>query len=172
MSKIRRILALATFTLVSSISLASRADAAVFVADGVFDDGSTLSGTVTIDTVAGLFTAINLVVGSPSSLAFGVNIDQGSFGAPFFYSVFVSNIAGTYDFNFGIPLNSIVGYTGGSLCSLETEPTCTTSTFKNLVTGDFGPDLVRGTLSQVPEPATTALAGSVLVGLWAIRRRV
>lgn len=172
MSTIQRILTLATFTLVSSISLASRADAAVFIADGLFQDGSTLSGTVTIDTVAGLFTAIDLVVGPPGNLTFGVNIDQGSFGAPFFYSVFVQNVAATYDFNFAVPLDSIVGYTGGSLCSLETEPTCLTSTFQNLITGEFGPDLVRGSLSQVPEPATAALAASVLVGLWAIRRRV
>lgn len=170
MTKIRHYLTLAVLTLLSSISLASRADGAIFIAEGVFEDGSALSGTVTIDTAAGLFTAVDLIVGPPSNLTFSENLDQGSFGPPLFYSVFVGNPAGTWDFYLGIELDSLVGYTGGPICSQET-PACIPSVLFNLVIDDFGPELVRGSFSPVPEPATAVLAGSALAGLWAIRRR-
>ncbi len=155
---------------VAAISLSStKADAAVFYASGIFEDGSVLSGTLTIDTIAGLITDSNLVVGPPSAFTFTVIVNQGDLPAPFFYSVRVRNAGATEDFSFGLLTHSLVGYTGGEICSLAT-PTCSYSNLLNTGTNLAEPALSSGSLSDVPEPATVALVGTA-VALLRLRRR-
>jgi hypothetical protein len=155
------------------IGLAAPAHAAIiFQATGVFADGSALSGTLTIDTVGGTITASNLVVGAPSAFTFINIIGQADSPAPFFYSVQVRNAAATEDFDFGLPLHSLVGYTGGAICSSST-PSCVNSNLFNLAALN-GPVLSSGSLTSpnaVPEPGTIMLGGGSLIGLALIRRR-
>lgn len=158
-----------TFVLIL-VSFAPHADGALFTAQGLFDDGSALSGTVDIDTVAGVFTAINLVVGPPNRV-FSDNIQQSVESPPFYYSVFVQNTAATEDLGFGLELSSLVGYQGGPICSLFTL-NCVPSGLVDLSTGDFGATLSHGTFSPVPEPAAAALVGSALAGLWVLGRHM
>ena len=176
-SMIHRIGVTFTLAVIALTGLASRAEGATFTAQGVFADSSLLSGTVEIDTVAGAFTAINLVVGPPNRI-FSEDIDQQSLDAPWFYSVAVRNTAGTEDFDFGIPQMSLIGYMGGAICNQATAPACVASNLFDLNKNDFGAELVSGsfviqesTQSAVPEPAPVAIVGSALAALWTLRRR-
>lgn len=165
----------ATFTLaVASMAVAHAGT--IFIAQGEFEDGSALSGTVTIDTVAGLFTDINLVAGAPTNLKFFTNISQGFDPTPgAFYTVFVSNLDGSFDFAFGLPVLSLIGYTGGPICSLATlsPPICLASNVVEVGPNIWSPYLSFGSLFQsstdasaVPEPSYLSLLGPALAGLW------
>ena len=178
-SKTRQFATLLAFVIGLSASV-SRADGAIFTAQGLFQDGSALSGTVAIDTVVGSFTAINLVVGPPTNLTFFTNISQTSKAAPEYYTVFVSNADGKFDFAYGLPVLSLVGYSGGPICSLATlsVPVCLASNVVDVVNDIWSPYLSHGNLSafttsvnETPEPAPMVLLGPALAGLWMVRRR-
>src|SRR5262245_57673883 len=49
---------------------------------GTLANGSGISGTLTIDTTAGLATAVNVVLGPPSSLTFPLIDGQAQVGLP------------------------------------------------------------------------------------------
>lgn len=83
---------------------------------GTLTDGSPISGTVTIDNTAGLATAVNVVVGAPTSLTFNLVDAQAQIG-PTIYQIQAGLAAPLPDFNITLPVASLVGYTGGTLCS-------------------------------------------------------
>jgi PEP-CTERM motif len=135
----------------------ARADVTeVFNLFGEFDNGSTLSGTLTVDTTAGSATAINAfadgfefktITGQSSGLEYTVNADT-------------AGNAAQLSLVFGV--HSLVGY-GGSSLSPDT-----TLNGISLKGGGANPS----ESSPVPEPSTWALmlVGFAGVGVFAFRR--
>ena len=94
-----------------------------FNINGTFTDGTTLSGTVTIDTTAGHITAANIWYSGDGQWYTSLG-SQGPYDVPptpVAYTAFIG-LAGSYS-EFGLSftgtsaLDSLVGYTGGNLCS-------------------------------------------------------
>jgi hypothetical protein len=136
----------------------ARADVTeVFNLFGEFDNGSTLSGTLTVDTTAGSATAIDAaadgfefktITGQSSGLEYTVNADT-------------AGNAAQLSLVFGV--HSLVGY-GGSSLSPDTHLGAS-----NLLQGG-GANPIES--SPVPEPSTWALmiVGFAGVGVFAFRR--
>ena len=159
-------LSLLVATAILSTSLAAHADT-LFNASGTFNDGSNLTGTVTIDTTSGSVTSVNLIVTGVSNFTFVDIVGQQPDRSPSQYFVGVENAAGTEDFNFALPDsptgNPLVGYTGGRICS-DTSPCSTTSNLYNLQTNTFGSRLSTGTLTAAtPEPSSILLLSTGLL---------
>ena len=142
----------------------------------------TATGTVTLDATTGKFTASNISVttsfgsstftGAPTSVQSQTSYTQNVFGA--------SN--SLYSFSLDIPLASLVGYTGGSLCS--TGALCTGLTATNAAVLGLGADAAStGTLTLLsttapapiaavtPEPSSLILLGTGVLGLGVLMRR-
>ena len=143
-----------------------------FVATGVTQSGSTLSGDVVIDTTAGSVSSLSLTMSSP--LSFTVNTFNSTFsGQASGYYVLSAYNGTTFPFvDLDIPVATLVGYTGGSFCTVGS--TCPNgvsfseaSSTGNSTTSGF----VSGSLTAAPEPASLALVGSAMLGLAAWRRR-
>jgi hypothetical protein len=156
-----------------SATLAAHADNIVtFDASGVFQSGSTLSGTLTLDSTTGIFTAVDLFVSSPDTLAFnavaqlcsypvaGICTIQSGNGSAYQPPVLVLDVIAT----------SLIGYTGGSIGS-ETSPDFGYSS--NIYFGAGIPDdsLTSGRLTTTPEPSSIALLGTGLLALGGFARR-
>lgn len=128
----------------------------VFTVTGSFDDGAILSGTATINTMTGLVTAFDLsttgaFVSGPYTT---VDPGQGLFNGQYSVSSTLSN--SSIDFLF--PSGSLVGYAGGSLCSLPVN--CPYVSFLT-ITAPFGNfALASGSLTPqvtTSEPSSVAL---------------
>jgi hypothetical protein len=89
---------------------------------GSFFDGAALSGTITVDQSGGTVTAINLTVGAPESGTYNVIYSQGPSNTYGAYNVVVlaSPGVGLPEINLFLVGTSLIGYTGGSLCSNQT----------------------------------------------------
>jgi hypothetical protein len=135
----------------------------VFEANGVFEDGVKLGGTLTIDVTTGDVTAANLLLGEPISAEVtglgGTGGDSGGFAQQFF-SLGPGNPFPVITLLFTTP--SLVGYSGGPLASLAMLEGGFASTY---VPGGDTVVLASGALTSdtltVPEPSTWAM---MLVG--------
>ena len=143
-----------------------------FAVTGVTQDGSTLSGDIFIDTTAGSVSSLSLTMSSPLSFTVNTFDNFGSGQATGYYAIRADN-GTTFPFIYlDIPTATLVGYTGGSFCTVvSTCPNGITfseaSSTDNTTTSGF----VSGSLTAVPEPASLALVGSAMLGLAAWRRR-
>ena len=148
---------LALFTVLAAPSSARADVTEVFNLFGDFDNHSTLSGTVTIDTTNGTATAIDAFA---DGFEFKTIAGQSSQGAEYLVSASTSGDAEQLSLVFGV--RSLVGY-GGSSLSPDTRLGAL-----SLQGGGANPS----TSSPVPEPSTWALViiGFAGVGFFAIRR--
>jgi hypothetical protein len=158
----------------------AQASPVLFDASGSFTDGSTLSGTITIDPTTGLATAENLSISGGSSgyvspLLFDATPpalqqqDNQGAGNVWLNSSDVSN---SWQLRVDIPGPTLVGYAGGPLVVSSFPPDGTYFT----ASGEGGANLLSGSLTAVttPAPPTIVLLASALFTAGAfhlVRRR-
>jgi len=161
----------------AAMSLAVPVSAApvVFSASGIFTDGSLLTGTLTIDTTLGVATGSAIQITAP--IAFDAVVIQ-----PNFYSLtgttFIELGATTLGYPYLMLLihaSTLVGYTGGSLCS-NVDSSCdwnpssweTGTDFVSLSSGSL---TAQSSVAAVPEPGTFGLLALPLLAFALWRRR-
>ena len=172
--------------ILSALALApAHATAIPFTATGSFQDGSTLSGFVTIDTATGLIGAADLAI-SGRPVHFTTIALQRTFPlvGPLLTEFEFANGQTTDNLlTFLLPPVSLIGYNGGLLCGTVNAPSCFDGTLH--YQSNFATKLQNGgipantfvtmtegslTPSAVPEPSTWALA--CIAGISMVRRRV
>ncbi|HXN49637.1 MAG TPA: PEP-CTERM sorting domain-containing protein [Bryobacteraceae bacterium] len=142
-----------------------------FIATGTVQDGATLSGDIVIDTTAGVVQSLSLTMSSPLSFTV-TEFDSGlSFQGGQAYGLAADNGSPIPEIFLGIIGTTLVGYTGGGICTVGSP--CTGGVNGSLA---INPSFVlsnftSGSLTQVPEPSSMALVGSAMLGLAAWRRR-
>jgi len=112
-----------------------------------------MSGTLTIDTTTGTATAVNVALSSPVSGTYTV---LGGYSVGAAYYALGALLAGSPSYpnlTLAIPGNTLVGYTGGALCSLA-------STCGGIVGGVWEDD---ETLSRLSSGSLTAQSPSTSV---------
>ena len=139
-----------------------------FYLSGSFTDGATLGGTVDINTIIGSINGEDITVSTlatpfttaPAQSA-GLNND--------YQAVFDNGAGATLTLYFDTP--SLIGYTGGPLCSEAVACGNDVSGYSILLPD---PPLSSGSASSspAPEPASwmLSLAGFGIAALWRVRR--
>ena len=160
------------FGALSLFAPAAHASLITFAATGTAG-GSTLSGTVIIDTAAGTVSSVNLAMSAPFSFtvntifATGVNSPAGDY-----FIIARNGSPAVPQIQLRLPTNTLVGYSGGAICG--TNPSnCNLgdSSEADTVVGTSGTLFTNGSLTATPEPASVGLVGGALLGLGAWRRR-
>ena len=141
----------------------------IFNVTGTFNDGATLSGTITINTTAGMVTALDLTTTETGAMGpyTGIGGQGGTGTAPNYYYVF-TNMSG-YSLDLYFPVSTLVGYAGSSLCGLAApcDYDTTGELSSSLTSGQqFIDGLQSGAVAAVPEidPRNTTSALTLLVG--------
>jgi hypothetical protein len=143
--------------------------------DGVFASGATISGTVTIDTATGSFVSADLIYSElgGSNLTFDQSffsqateevLHNGNF-VPVTFGAVADGPGNPFasppevdELDLFIPGGSLIGYTGGTLCSDSNFCGGGAGSTVDLRVGiTANDDLVTGDFAPVPEPSTLAL---------------
>jgi len=159
----------------------AKASPVLFDASGSFTDGSTLSGTITIDPTSGLATAEDLTVsggtsGYVSPLTFDLTppaLTQANNQGAGHVWLDGSDLSNSWQLQVDIAKPTLIGYAGGNLVVSSFPPDGTYFT----AFGEGGANLVSGKLAEVvttPAPPTIVLLVSALFTAGAfhfVRRR-
>lgn len=182
MSLRARLLSAAALAFLAASTLAVHADTfSTFNIDGTLSDGGSFSGTVLLDSTTGVFTGADftvLSIGGPYnfvSVAAAQNIGSNT-------NVVFRQTGNQDVFGLNLPNASLIGYMGGTLCSVD-QP-CITLGPSSLVYVDSpygvdgsGPEAIAGTLTLAPptavtpEPSSFVLLGTGFLSLAGAARR-
>lgn len=181
-----RVLLVGAFLLAGS--LIGRADTiTTFDLQGVPNDGitattaaGTLTGTVTIDTTMGVITGVDATVDTTSGVL-GVTSEtftsleyqqSVTFPSDYFEAAATS---GGYFLVLDFPVASLVGYSGGPLCTYAYGYSPCDGPSSDYGNSQYGVGFVSGSLTPevaaTPEPSSLALLGSGALGLAGVLRR-
>ena len=149
---------------------AAHAGVVAFAATGSFQDGSTLSGFVTIDPTTGLIGTADLAIsGRPVHFTTVELQTTWPPSGPFLTEFGFSNGQATDNLlTFLFPPVSLIGYNGGLLCGTSNDPSCFDGTLHyqsnfatklpdNSIPANSFVSLISGSLTPSPEPSTVAL---------------
>ena len=155
-------LALAAVALAGSFGMAHADTLNTFNLSAVLTTGSA-SGTVTLDETTGKFTAANItVMASGASAVFtGAPIAQTT-ATGLSSNVFATSTLPLISFDLALPIASLIGYSGGSLCTI-TASCATDATGVQLVNAADLTDATSGTLTLVPATGVTPEPSSLLL---------
>ena len=140
-----------------------------FVATGETQDGSVLSGDIVINTTAGTVSSLSLTMSGPLSFTVTGFDSANSFQDGPAYHLVADNGSPIQEILLGIIGTTLVGYTGGGICTNGSS--CTVVSFAQDNSGVGFSNFTSGSLTAVPEPSSMALVGSAMLGLAAWRRR-
>lgn len=170
-------LVLAAATILSSFG-AARADTFnLFNLSAILENG-TATGTVTLDQTTGKFTASNIKYvystssGSSSYIFTGAGVDNGS-GSGYNSSLFTSTTDSEVTFQLALPLQSLINYKGGQLCTAGMQCATYDSSVQYMSKDAY--DVTSGTLTLpvavTPEPSALVLLGTGVLATGSLVRR-
>lgn len=187
--RVARFAALLSLSLAAAFLFGARPAAAdtvdIFGVSGIFTDGTSVAGTITIDVTDGLITAANVLYGGKtysdilSQGAFFGGTNPGKTPVPVDYVVDLGTTSSSLPrIDFGIDgtslIDSLLGYAGGNLASVDDpggpdqQGTSWVSSFH--AANGANPFLESGTLVNkgpvtAPEPSTALLLGIAFLGI-------
>lgn len=156
-----------TILAVAAILVSSAASAVQFNALATLSDGSTVTGVIEIDTVAGTLVDSTFTITGPTITdSFDQYSSSSDTGGTGLWGGATRNGAGTWDFNFALigteAPTGLIGYSGGTFFG----------NLFDLTANDFGPDTPDGgVVSRVPLPASALLLLGAVASLVLMRRR-
>src|ERR1700733_12979826 len=128
----------------------------IFDANATASNGADLTGTITIDTVLGTVTALDLSVSAPGSFSTTDVGVQGPGGSGFYALLTTPRPFTPPYFSLSFPVTTLIGYTGGALCT-TTSPCGAQYTGYVQASGGTIPFQSVTLTPEVPEPVSAVL---------------